>query len=388
MARFFIDRPIFAWVLAIVVMLAGLLAIERLPLEQYPDIAPPRVSINATYPGASAKTIEDSVTQVIEQKMKGLDGLLSMSSNSSSAGQATVSLSFNAGTNADVAQMQVQNKLQQALSQLPQAVQNQGVTVTKTGTDFLVILSFYSATDSATSIQIGDYLNSSVLDIVSRLDGVGDVQLLGTGHAMRIWLDPARLAAVALMPSDISSAITSQNAQVSAGQVGGLPAAPGQQLNVTITARSKLQSVREFREIVLKTASDGSAVRLGDVARVELGGDSYTIGTRFKGRPSAAMGIKLAQGANAIAVADAVKAKVAELQPGFPYQLRSELTYDTSPFVKISIEEVVKTLLEAVALVVVVMYLFMQNLRATLIPAIAVPVVLLGTFGVLAAAGY
>ncbi len=388
MARFFIDRPIFAWVLAILVMLGGLLSISKLPLEQYPDIAPPRVSINASYPGASAKTIEDSVTQVIEQKMKGLDGLLAMSSSSSSAGQASVSLSFVAGTNADVAQMQVQNKLQQAMSQLPQAVQSQGVTVTKTGTDFLMIMAFYSANASATNIQIGDYLNANVLDILSRLDGVGEIQLLGTGHAMRVWLDPAKLASFSLMPSDVSSAITAQNAQVSAGQVGGLPAAPGQQLNVSITARSKLQTVREFREIVLKTASDGSRVLLGDVARVELGGESYTVASRFKGQPSAALGIRLAQGANAIAVADAVKAKVAQLQPSFPYQLQSALSLDTSPFVKISIEEVVITLLEAIGLVVVVMYLFMQNLRATLIPAIAVPVVLLGTFGVLAAFGY
>ncbi|ASM79230.1 multidrug efflux RND transporter permease subunit (plasmid) [Vitreoscilla filiformis] len=388
MARFFIDRPIFAWVLALLVMLGGLLSIHQLPLEQYPDIAPPKVTINATYPGASAKTVEDSVTQVIEQKMKGLDGLLSISSTSSSSGQANISLSFLAGTDPDVAQMQVQNKLQQAQKQLPQAVQDQGVTVTKTGTDYLMIMSFYSANATASNIQIGDYLSANVVDILSRLDGVGDIQLLGTSHAMRVWLDPNKLASYALMPSDVSAAINNQNAQVSAGQVGGLPAAPGQQLNVTITARSKMQTVREFRDIVLKTGSDGSVVKLSDVARVELGGESYTISTRFKGRPSASLGIRLAQGANAIAVANAVKAKVAELQPGFPYQLQSALTYDTSPFVKISIEEVVKTLLEAVVLVVAVMYLFMQNWRATLIPAITVPVVLLGTLGILAAFGY
>ena len=388
MARFFIDRPIFAWVLALLVMLGGLLSIGQLPLEQYPDIAPPKVTISATYPGASAKTVEDSVTQVIEQKMKGLDGLLSISSTSSSSGQANISLSFLAGTDPDVAQMQVQNKLQQAQKQLPQAVQDQGVTVTKTGTDYLMIMSFYSANATASNIQIGDYLSANVVDILSRLDGVGDIQLLGTNHAMRVWLDPNKLASYALMPSDVSAAINNQNAQVSAGQVGGLPAAPGQQLNVTITARSKMQTVREFRDIVLKTGSDGSVVKLSDVARVELGGESYTISTRFKGRPSASLGIRLAQGANAIAVANAVKAKVAELQPGFPYQLQSALTYDTSPFVKISIEEVVKTLLEAVVLVVAVMYLFMQNWRATLIPAITVPVVLLGTLGILAAFGY
>ena len=388
MARFFIDRPIFAWVLSIIVMLAGALAITTLPLEQYPNIAPPRISVSTTYPGASARTLEDSVTQVIEQRMKGLDGLQAMSSTSASSGQASVSLTFNAGTNVDVALMQVQSKVQQALSQLPQAVQNQGVTVTKTGTDFLMIVALYSADDSATNIQIGDYITSSLADVISRIDGVGDVQTLGTGHAMRLWLDPAKLAAYGLMPSDIASAVNAQNAQISAGQVGGLPAPPGQQLNVTITARSKLQSVREFREIVLKTASDGSAVRLGDVARVELGGENYNVVTRFKGRPSAAMGVRLAEGANAIAVADAVKARLAELQPGFPHQLQTALTYDTSPFVKVSIEGVAHTLLEAVVLVVLIMYLFMQSWRATLIPAITVPVVLLGTFGVLAVFGY
>ena len=388
MARFFIDRPIFAWVLAIVVMLAGALAITTLPLEQYPDIAPTQVRISASYPGASARTIEDSVTQVIEQKMKGLDGLQSMSASSASSGSASLTLSFVAGTDPDVAQMQVQNKLQQAMSQLPQAVQNQGVTVTKSGSDFLMIVSFYSADGSASSITIGDYIASTLVDTISRIDGVGDVQTLGTQHAMRIWLDPARLAAHALMPSDVSSAISAQNAQVSAGQVGGLPAASGQQLNVTITARSKLQTVAEFEAIAVKTGADGSVVRLADVARVELGGDSYAIATRYKGQPSAAMGVMLASGANALGVANAVKARLAELEPGFPYQIKTEMAYDTTPFVKISIEEVVKTLAEAVVLVVLIMYLFLQNWRATLIPAITVPVVLLGTFGVLAVAGY
>lgn len=388
MARFFIDRPVFAWVLAIVVMLLGALAITRLPLEQYPDIAPPKVTINATYPGASAKTIEDSVTQVIEQKMKGLDGLLSMASTSSSAGTASITLTFVAGTNPDVAQMQVQNKLQQAQSQLPQAVQNQGVTVTKTGTDFLMVVALYSADRSATAIDIGDYISSNLVDVISRLDGVGDVQTLGTGHAIRIWLNPAKLASYALMPSDVSAAVQAQNAQVSAGQVGGLPAAPAQQMNVTITARSKLQTVEEFENVVLKTDTSGSVVRLADVARVEMGGESYTISTRYGGNPSAAMGIKLAAGGNAIGVADLVNRKLAELQPNFPYQLQIATSYDTTPFVKISIEEVLVTLFEAMALVVLVMLVFLQSWRATLIPAIAVPVVLLGSFGVLAAFGY
>ncbi|MEK8051087.1 efflux RND transporter permease subunit [Ideonella sp. DXS22W] len=388
MARFFIDRPIFAWVLAIVVMLAGALSITQLPLEQYPDIAPPRVTISATYPGASAKTVEDSVTQVIEQQMKGLDGMLAMQSSSSSAGSASVTISFVSGTNPDVAQMQVQNKLQQAMTRLPTTVQSQGVTVTKTGTDFLMVVSFYSQDGSASNIEIGDYISSSLVDTLSRIEGVGDVQTLGTQHAMRIWLDPAKLSAHALMPSDVTTAITAQNAQVSAGQVGGLPATTGQQLNVTISARSKLSTVAQFQDIALKTATDGSVVRLGDVARVEMGGESYTIKTSYNGKPAAAMGVKLANNANALGVAQAVNAKLAELQTTFPYQLKAVTSYDTTPFVRISIEEVVITLAEAVALVVLIMYLFLQNWRATLIPAITVPVVLLGTFGVLSAFGY
>ena len=388
MSRFFIDRPIFAWVLAIVVMLAGALCIRTLPLEQYPDIAPPKVTVSATYPGASAKTIEDSVTQVIEQQMKGLDGLLSMQSTSSSAGTASISLSFESGTDPDVAQMQVQNKLQQAQTRLPTVVQNQGITVTKTGTDFLMVTAFVSKDNSATNIDIGDYINSSLVDTISRLEGVGDVQVLGTGHAMRIWMDPTKLNSYALMPSDVYSALTAQNTQVSAGQVAGLPATRGQQLNVTITARSKLQNEQQFKDIVLKTTTDGASVRLSDVARVEMGGESYTISSRYAGHPAAAMGIKLASGANAISVANTVKAKLAELQPGFPYHLETVQAYDTTPFVKISIQEVVITLAEAVVLVVLIMYLFLQNWRATLIPAITVPVVLLGTFGVLATFGY
>ncbi|SEK14477.1 MULTISPECIES: efflux RND transporter permease subunit [unclassified Variovorax] len=388
MARFFIDRPIFAWVIAIVIMLAGALSIGTLPLEQYPDIAPTKVSVNATYPGASAKTIEDSVTQVIEQKMKGLDRLVSMSSSSTSSGTARIELTFEAGTNADVAQMQVQNKLQQAMSQLPQSVQSQGVTVTKSGTDFLMIVSLTSQDGSASATDIGDYISSSLLDVVSRIDGVGDVQALGSGYAMRIWLDPAKLQKYSLMPSDVTSALTSQNTEVSAGQLGALPATGGQRLTATITARSKLRTAEQFREVIVKSDSAGSVVRLADVARIELGSESYTINTRFDGKPSAAMGVKLATGANALTVSNAVKAKLAELEPFFPNQMKAVVGYDTTPFVRISIEEVAKTLAEAMVLVVLIMYLFLQNLRATLVPAIAVPVVLLGTFGVLAALGY
>ncbi|MGJ7615527.1 MULTISPECIES: efflux RND transporter permease subunit [unclassified Variovorax] len=388
MARFFIDRPIFAWVIAIVIMLAGALSISTLPLEQYPDIAPTKVSINATYPGASAKTIEDSVTQVIEQKMKGLDRLSSMSSSSTSSGTARIELTFEAGTNADVAQMQVQNKLQQAMSQLPQSVQSQGVTVTKSGTDIMMIVSLTSQDGSASSTDIGDYISSSLLDVLSRIDGVGDVQVLGSGYAMRIWLDPAKLQKYSLMPSDVTSALTSQNTEVSAGQLGALPAIAGQRLTATITARSKLRTAEQFREVIVKSDSAGAVVRLGDVARIELGSESYTVNSRFDGKPSGGMGVKLATGANALSVSNAVKAKLATLEPFFPNQMKAVVGYDTTPFVRISIEEVAKTLGEAMVLVVLIMYLFLQNLRATLVPAIAVPVVLLGTFGVLSLLGY
>ncbi|MDY0037958.1 MAG: efflux RND transporter permease subunit [Zoogloea oleivorans] len=390
MARFFIDRPIFAWVIAIVVMLAGALSISRLSLEQYPNIAPPKITISANYTGASAETIENSVVQVIEQQMKGLDHLSYMSSSSSSAGSAQITLTFEAGTNPDVAQVQVQNKLKQAESRLPQIVQNLGVSVAKTGTDFLMIVSLVSDNTRTTAIDIGDYISTSLLDPVSRVEGVGDVQALGTGYAMRIWLDPAKLQKYSLMPGDVKSAIQSQNAEVTAGQIGGLPARGGQQINATITARSKLQTPAQFGAIVLKTSTDGAVVHLSDVARIELGGESYDVSVQYNGKPSAAIGIKLAAGANALQTADRVKAKLDELSRFFPaeMQMKPVVAYDTTPFVRISIEEVVKTLLEAIVLVVLIMYLFLQNLRATLIPAIAVPVVLLGTFGVLAAFGY
>ncbi|EGI76333.1 efflux RND transporter permease subunit [Hylemonella gracilis] len=387
MARFFIDRPIFAWVIAIVIMLAGGFSINRMSLEQYPDIAPVRISVNASYTGANAQTIEDSVTQVIEQQMKGLDGLQNMAA-SSSAGSSTVVLNFVAGTDADVAQMQVQNKVQQALSRLPQAVQSMGVTVTKSGTDFLMVITLVSEDVSVTSADIADYVSSTLSDQFARIDGVGDVTGMGSSYAMRIWLDPNKLAQYALMPSDVSGAIESQNTQVAVGQLGALPAVADQALNATITARSKLRTVEQFQEIILKYDAKGAVVKLSDVARVELGSQSYTVNTTFNGKPSAGMGIKLATGANALGVAEAVKTKLAQLEPGFPMRLKAVVAYDTTPFVRISIKEVLITLAEAMVLVVLVMGLFMQSLRATFIPAIAVPVVLLGTVGVLAAAGY
>ncbi|WLH87857.1 efflux RND transporter permease subunit [Pseudomonas sp. FP453] len=390
MARFFIDRPIFAWVIAIVIMLGGALSISQLPLEQYPDIAPPTVRISATYTGASAKTVEDSVTQVIEQALTGLDNLTYMSSSSSSAGSASINLTFGAGTDPDVAQMQVQNKLQQAESRLPQSVQSEGLTVTKGGSDFLMIAALASDNPSVTGTQIGDYISSTLLDSISRLDGVGEVQTLGSGYAMRIWLDPALLEKYALMPSDVSSALEAQNTEVSAGQLGALPAVKGQQLNATITARSKLQTAEEFRNVVVKSSSDGALVLLGDVATVELGSESYDITSALNGKPASAMGVQLAAGANALSVGEAVKARLAEMEPFYPteMQLKNVIAYDTTPFVSLSIEEVVKSLGEAIVLVVLIMFLFLQNFRATLIPAITVPVVLLGTFGVLALFGY
>ena len=388
MARFFIDRPIFAWVIAIVIMLAGGLSISQLPLEQYPDIAPTRITISATYTGASAETIEDSVTQVIEQQMKGIDNLLYLSSVSRASGSARISLTFDTGTDPDVAQMQVQNKLQQAITQLPQEVQSRGLTVARTGEEWLLIASMVSADGSATATDVADFIASRLVDLISRIDGVGEVVPFGSAYAMRIWMDPAKLDKYALMPSDIRNAVLAQNTEVSAGQIGALPALPGQQLTATITARSKLQTAEEFRDIVVKATADGSAVLLGEVARVALGRDSYTVGLRYNGQPASGMGVRLATGANALAVAQDVKDKLEELEPTFPNRIEYDIAYDTTPFVRISIEEVVKTLIEAIVLVVLIMYLFLQNVRATLIPAIAVPVVLLGTFGVLAVFGY
>ncbi|UZM16320.1 efflux RND transporter permease subunit [Pseudomonas kielensis] len=390
MAHFFIDRPIFAWVLAIVIMLGGALSISQLPLEQYPDIAPPSVNISATYTGASAKTVEDSVTQIIEQKMTGLDNLLYMAASSSSAGTASITLTFAPGTDPDVAQMQVQNKLQQAQPRLPQTVQAQGLTVRKGGSDYLMIVALTSSNSQVTSNEIGDYIDSSLLDSISRVNGVGEVQLLGSGFAMRIWLDPAKLTKYALMPSDVSAALQAQNTEVSAGQLGAMPTVTGQQLNATITARNKLQTMQEFRNVVVKSTDDGALVLLSDVARIEVGAESYDVITTLNGQPAASMGVTLATGANALEVGRAVKAKVAEMAPFFPSELSLEtlVAYDTTPFVSLSIKEVMKSLGEAIVLVVLIMYLFLQNVRATLIPAITVPVVLLGTFGVLAVLGY
>jgi multidrug efflux pump len=388
MAQFFIDRPIFAWVIAIIIMLAGVLAIKQLPVAQYPAIAPPQVSINTTYPGASAKTIEDTVTQVIEQKMNGIDNLTYMSSTSDSSGSVTITLTFNAGTDPNIAQVQVQNKLQLATPLLPQAVQQQGIKVTKSTKNFLMVVGFVSEDGSMTRFDLSDYAAANVLDIISRLPGVGETQMFGSQYAMRIWLDPHKLHNYNLTPNDVKSAIKAQNVQVSAGQLGGNPSPRGQQLNATITAQTLLKTPEEFGAIILRTNSDGSSVHLRDVARSELGSEDYSSMARFNGKPAAGMAIKLATDANALDTAKVVKDKLAELSKFFPSGMRVVYAYDTTPFVKISIEEVVKTLGEAVVLVFLIMFLFMQNLRATLIPTIAVPVVLLGTFGVLSACGF
>jgi multidrug efflux pump len=388
MAHFFIDRPIFAWVIAIVIMLAGTLSILQLPVAQYPSIAPPAVVINARYPGASAKAVEDSVTQVIEQRLTGLDGLLYMGSTSDAYGNAAITLTFSADTNPDIAQVQVQNKLQTALPLLPQAVQAQGVTVAKSARNFLMVVGFVSDDGSQVQADLSDFLVSTVQDPLSRVTGVGEVQIFGSQYAMRIWLDPARLNNYRLTPGDVRAAVLAQNTQVSAGQLGGTPAVPGQGFSATITAQSRLQTVEEFEAILLRTSAQGGEVRLRDVARVEIGAENYGTLARFNGQPAAGMGIRLAAGANALDTATAVRARLDEMQPYFPAGVRYVVPYDTTPFVRISILEVVKTLVEAVALVFLVMFLFLQNLRATLIPTIAVPVVLLGTFGVMAAFGF
>ena len=388
MSRFFIDRPIFAWVIAIIIMMAGALAIVELPISQYPNVAPPQVSISASYPGASAQTIENTVTQVIEQNMKGIDGLAYMASTSDSQGSASITLTFDAGTNPDIAQVQVQNKLQLATPKLPSVVQTQGITVAKANSNFLMVLGFVSDDNSMSDTDLSDYVSANVLDSVSRVKGVGSVQLFGAKHAMRIWLDPHKLYAYKLDTSDVTSAIAAQNAEVSAGQLGGTPSVKEQKLNVTITAQSLLQTAAQFGDILLKTKSDGSTVFLKDVARIEIGAEDYSTLSRYNGKPATGVAVNLTNGANALETAKAVTARVRELRQYFPKNMSVVNPFDTTPVVRISIIEVIKTLGEAIVLVFLVMYLFLQNFRITLIPTIAVPVVLLGTFGILYAFGY
>lgn len=388
MANFFIDRPIFAWVLAILLCLMGTLAIFSLPVEQYPDLAPPNVRITANYPGASAQTLENTVTQVIEQNMTGLDNLMYMSSQSSATGQATVTLSFIAGTNPDEAVQQVQNQLQSAMRKLPQAVQDQGVTVRKTGDTNILTIAFVSTDGSMDKQDIADYVASNIQEPLSRINGVGDIDAYGSQYSMRIWLDPAKLNSFQLTAKDVTDAIESQNAQIAVGQLGGTPSVDQQALNATINSQSLLQTPQQFRDITLRVNQDGSEVTLGDVASVEMGAEKYDYLSRYNRQPASGLGVKLASGANEMATAELVLHRLDELSAYFPHGLEYKVAYETTSFVKASITDVVKTLLEAIVLVFLVMYLFLQNFRATLIPTIAVPVVLMGTFAVLYAFGY
>ncbi|WP_174296502.1 efflux RND transporter permease subunit [Sphingomonas bacterium] len=388
MARYFIDRPIFAWVIAVILMLAGVLAIRSLPIAQFPAIAPPAVSITATYPGADAQTLENTTTQIIEQQMKGIDHLRYFSSSSSSFGQTIVTLTFEQGTDPDIAQVQVQNKLQAATPLLPQEVQQQGIVVAKATQNFLMFVGLYSDNGKHNGDDLSDYVVSKLQDPLARISGVGDTQVFGSQYAMRIWADPLKLNNYALTTDDIRAAVIAQNAQVSAGQIGAQPAPKEQMLNATVSVESRLTTPEQFAAISLKSSPDGSIVRLGDVARVEIGAENYGYSSQWNGKPASGIGIKLAPGANALDTVEAIKARVNEIATRFPSDVKVIYPYDTSPFVRLSIRQVIETLVEAIVLVFLVMFLFLQNFRATLIPTIAVPVVLLGTFGVLAIAGY
>lgn len=388
MAQFFIHRPIFAWVIALVIMLAGILTLTKMPVAQYPTIAPPTVTISATYPGASAQTVENTVTQIIEQQMNGLDGLRYISSNSAGNGQASINLNFEQGIDPDIAQVQVQNKLQSATALLPEDVQRQGVKVTKSGASFMQVLAFYSPDGSLSASDIKDYVNSNISEPLSRVAGVGELQVFGGSYAMRIWLDPAKMTSLQVTPTDIAAAINAQNSQVAVGQLGGAPSVQGQVLNATVNAQSMLQTPEQFRNIFLKNTASGAQVRLGDVARVELGSDNYQFDSKFNGKAAGGVAIKLATGANALDTAAAVEERLSELRQNYPDGLKDQLAYDTTPFIKLSIESVVHTLIEAVVLVFIVMFLFLQNWRATIIPTLAVPVVVLGTFAVINIFGF
>ncbi|NIY98917.1 MMPL family transporter, partial [Salipiger sp. HF18] len=388
MARFFIDRPVFAWVISILIMGVGLLSILSLPVAQYPEIAPPSVRVSAQYPGASAETVANTVTQIIEQQMTGLDGMRYMSSSSTSAGTASITLTFESGTDPDVAQVQVQNKLSQATALLPETVQRQGVTVEKSSSSFFMVIGLISEDGTLEQADLSDYLNSNLVDEFSRIEGVGGAQVFGAQYAMRIWLHPSKLAAFEMTPADVVSAVSAQNAQISAGAFGTLPAPDGQQLNATITAQSLLSTPEDFRNIVLRAETDGGLVLLQDVADVEIGAENYSTIARYNGQPASGMALQLASGANALDTSERVKARIEEFSEFFPEGVNYVIPYDTTPFIAISIHEVQKTLIEAIVLVFFVMLLFLQNFRATLIPTLAVPVVILGTFGVLALAGF
>lgn len=387
MPKFFIDRPVFAWVIAIIIMLSGMLAIKKLPIEQYPNIAPPSVAIQAVYPGADAKTVENSVTQVIEQSLTGIDNLRYFNS-SSSDGSASITLTFEPGTNPDIAQVQTQNKIQSVVPQLPSEAQSQGITVSKSNESFLLVAGFYSEDSSFNEQELGDLLSSKIQDPIARINGVGSVTVFGEPHAMRIWLNPHKMFSYGVTTLDVKKAISIQNADVSAGQLGGLPAVVGQELNATITAQSLLRTPEEFEDILIRVNEDGSKLKLKDIARIELGSEGYNRIVRYKRLPASGLAVSLASGANALDTSKEVKAKIAELAKVLPKGIKVIYPYDTTPFIELSIKNVIKTLIEAVGLVFLVMLLFLQNFRATLIPTIAVPVVLLGTFAILSAFGF
>lgn len=388
MAKFFIDRPVFAWVIAIMMMLGGLLGIKLLAVEQYPDIAPPSVTVTASYPGADAETINNTVTQLIEQNLTGIDNLIYMQSTSSSQGIVQTTLTFAQGTDPDFAQVQVLNKVESVKSRLPESVQTNGVSVAKNNTNFLKVIGFYSTNPDKTQTDIADFVYSTVQDPIRRVQGVGDTTLFGSEYAMRIWLDPNKMTYYKLSTSDVSAVIQAQNAQVTAGQLGALPATKGQELNATITAQSRLKTVEQFQNILVKVNTDGAKILLSDIADVELGSADYNFMSRYNGMPSAGLAIYLATGANQLETSNAVDEKLKELSAIFPDDIQFNYPYDTTKFVELSIENVVHTLIEAILLVVIVMYVFLQNFRSTLIPTITVPVVLLGTFAVLYILGF
>lgn len=388
MSKFFIDRPIFAIVISILIMLAGGISIFALPVEQFPPVAPPTVQISTSYPGASAVTVQNTVVQVIEQQMSGIDNLLYMSSTSDDTGVSTTTLTFASGTDPNIAQVQVQNKLQLAVPLLPAQVQQTGVRVTKSTNSFLMVIGLVSTDHSMNKFDIANYFVSNVQDPISRINGVGNMNVFGTQYAMRIWLDLAKMNSFSLVPQDITAALQNQNVQISGGQLGGAPSVQNQQLNATITESTLLRTPEDFGNILLKVAQDGSQIRLRDVARINLGPENYNVDNKYNGQAALGVGVQLAPGGNALATANAIRARIQELQPYFPHGLKVVYPNDVTPFVKISIEEVIKTLLEGIVLVFLVMYLFLQNFRATLIPSITVPVVLLGTFGVMAALGF
>lgn len=388
MSKFFIDHPVFAWVIAIVIMLAGILSIRQLPIEQYPDIAPPSVTISAAYPGASAEIVDNSVTQLIEQQLTGIDYLRYIESQSDSSGSSKITVTFDPAANPDMAQVQVQNKVQRAISLIPSVVQALGINVTKSNGSFLLVAGFYSQDGKTTQEEMGDRLTAKFQDVIARVNGVGDVRIFGEPRAMRIWLNPHKLLSYSLTAMDVRNAVQSQNIDVSAGQLGSLPAVPGQELNATVRVQSRLSRVQDFEKIILRENSDGSRIRLRDVARIELGSEQYQMLSRYKRKPAVGMAVSLASGANALDTAEKVKGEIEKLKQFLPAGVKVVYPYDTTPFIKLSINQVVETLFEAVMLVIMVMLLFLQNVRATFIPAIAVPVVLLGTFGILYIFGF